>query len=223
MKAMILAAGLGKRLRPLTNTIPKPNLMVGGKSLIERNIESLIKCGFEEIVINVSYLKDDIKNHVKEKFPNRKIYFSEELTPLGTGGGVQQALHLLGNKPFILVNADICHSFELQNLNMDIEFTHIIGVKNPNHNVNGDFSLNGNTVYLKDSKNDFTWSGISVINPRIFEGMDKLSAPFSIWNSVIKKHILEGRVTGESSNKNWIDTGTIERLALANKVFKEEN
>ena len=111
MKAMILAAGLGKRLRPLTNTIPKPNLMVGNKSLIQRNIELLIQNGFDEIVINVFHLKSLVKDHVISKFPNTKIIFSDETELLGTGGGVKQALNYLGGDSFLLINADICHEF----------------------------------------------------------------------------------------------------------------
>jgi len=93
MKAMILAAGLGKRLRPLTDTVPKPNLMVGNKSLIQRNIELLIQNGFDEIVINVFHLKSRVKDHVISMFPNTKIIFSDEAELLGTGGGVKQALN----------------------------------------------------------------------------------------------------------------------------------
>ncbi|MGB1838740.1 MAG: nucleotidyltransferase family protein, partial [Gammaproteobacteria bacterium] len=116
MKAMILAAGLGKRLRPLTNTIPKPNLMVGNKSLIQRNIELLIQNGFDEIVINVFHLKSLVKDHVISMFPNTKITFSDEVELLGTGGGVKQALNYLGDESFLLINADICHEFKLDTL-----------------------------------------------------------------------------------------------------------
>ena len=97
MKAMILAAGLCKRLKPLTNHIPKPLLKVGNQSLIERNIRSLLNYGFDEIVINVSYLGNMITEHVLEIFPNNKIIFSKESEPLGTGGGIKNALKLLGD------------------------------------------------------------------------------------------------------------------------------
>ena len=223
MKAMILAAGLGKRLRPLTNTVPKPNLMVGGKSLIQRNIEKLVDSGFEEIIINTSHLGEKIKKHVFEKFPDTKIAFSEETEPLGTGGGVKKALKLLGEEPFLLLNADIYHSINLRDMHKHVELAHIIGVPNPEHNPDGDFSLNGSKVSINESSNDFTWSGISIINPSIFNNIDNLIAPYSIWGSVLKKYIQDKKVTAEISQKTWIDTGTIERLALANKVFKEEN
>ena len=221
MKAMILAAGLGKRLRPLTNTIPKPNLMVGNKSLIQRNIELLIQNGFDEIVINVFHLKSLVKDHVISKFPNTKIIFSDETELLGTGGGVKQALNYLGDS-FLLINADICHEFKLDTLIMDVEYAHIVGVKNPDHNIVGDFSIDGSKVSI-NSSNNLTWSGISVINPKIFESFENIKSPYSIWNPVIYKYIELGKVSGEFFDGSWIDTGTIERLALANEVFKDEN
>ena len=222
MKAMILAAGLGKRLRPLTNTIPKPNLMVGNKSLIQRNIELLIQNGFDEIVINVFHLKSLVKDHVISKFPNTKIIFSDETELLGTGGGVKQALNYLGNDSFLLINADIYHEFKLDTLIMDVEYAHIVGVKNPDHNIVGDFSIDGSKVSI-NSSNNLTWSGISVINPKIFESFENIKTPYSIWNPVIYKYIELGKVSGEFFDGSWIDTGTIERLTLANEVFKDEN
>jgi MurNAc alpha-1-phosphate uridylyltransferase len=222
MKAMILAAGLGKRLRPLTDTIPKPNLMVGNKSLIQRNIELLIQNGFDEIVINVFHLKSRVKDHVISKFPNTKITFSDEAELLGTGGGVKQALNYLGDESFLLINADICHEFKLDTLIMDVEYAHIVGVKNPDHNIVGDFSIDGSMVSINNS-NNMTWSGISVINPKIFESFENIKTPYSIWNPVIYKYIELGKVSGEFFDGSWIDTGTIERLTLANKVFKDEN
>ena len=94
---------------------------------------------------------------------------------------------------------------------------------NPKHNPNGDFSLNGTKVSINKTSNDFTWSGISIINPSIFNNTDNLIAPYSIWGSVLKKYIQDQKITAEISHKTWIDTGTIDRLGLANKSFKEEN
>ena len=109
MKAMILAAGYGKRMMPLTENVPKPLLKIGNESLIERNINALLAAGFNDIIINVSYLGSMIKKHVLEIFPNANISFSEEEIPLGTGGGVLNAIGLLGKDPFLLINADIYH------------------------------------------------------------------------------------------------------------------
>ena len=223
MKAMILAAGFGKRLKPLTDDIPKPLLKVGNQSLIERNIRSLLNYGFDEIVINVSYLGNMITEHVLELFPNNKIVFSEESQPLGTGGGIVNALELLGDKPFMLINADIYHNINLTALNTDVKAAHLVGVRNPEHNLKGDFSLENNLVCVKSESNDFTWSGISIINPKIFDELEPQEMPFDIWYRVLIQFINNKDVTSEISEDIWIDTGTIDRLELANKTHKDEN
>ena len=223
MKAMILAAGLGKRLKPLTNDIPKPLLKVGNQSLIERNIRSLLNYGFDEIVINVSYLGNMITEHVLEIFPNNKIIFSKESEPLGTGGGIKNALKLLGDEPFMLINADIYHNINLAAVKTAPKYAHLVGVKNPEHNIQGDFSLDNNIVLARSELNDFTWSGISIINPTIFSQLQTQEMPFDIWNSVLMKFINNNKITAEIYEGIWIDTGTIDRLELANKTHKDEN
>ena len=223
MKAMILAAGLGKRLKPLTNDIPKPLLKVGNQSLIERNIRSLLNYGFDEIVINVSYLGNMITEHVLEIFPNNKIIFSKESEPLGTGGGIKNALKLLGDEPFMLINADIYHNINLAAVKTAPKYAHLVGVKNPEHNIQGDFSLENNIVLARSKLNDFTWSGISIINPTIFSQLQTQEMPFDIWNSVLMQFINNNKITAEIYEGIWIDTGTIDRLELANKTHKDEN
>ena len=223
MKAMILAAGFGKRLKPLTDDIPKPLLKVGNQSLIERNIRSLLNYGFDEIVINVSYLGNMITEHVLELFPNNKIVFSEESQPLGTGGGIVNALELLGDKPFMLINADIYHNINLTALNSDVKAAHLVGVRNPEHNLKGDFSLENDLVCVKSESNDFTWSGISLINPKIFDELEPQEMSFDIWYKVLMQFINNKEVTAEISEDIWIDIGTIDRLELANKTHKDEN
>ena len=223
MKAMILAAGLGKRLKPLTNDIPKPLLKVGNQSLIERNIRSLLSYGFDEIVINVSYLGNMITEHVLEIFPNNKIIFSKESEPLGTGGGIKNALKLLGDEPFMLINADIYHNINLAAVKTAPKYAHLVGVKNPEHNIQGDFSLDNNIVLARSELNDFTWSGISIINPTVFSQLQTQEMPFDIWNSVLMQFINNNKITAEIYEGIWIDTGTIDRLELANKTHKDEN
>ena len=223
MKAMILAAGYGKRMMPLTENLPKPLLKVGKKSLIERNINSLLGAGYKEIVINVSYLGSMIKKHVLNIFPHNDISFSEESTPLGTGGGILNAINLLGDEPFLLINADIFHKIELKDLKRDVEIAHIVGVNNPAHNLNGDFSIDSDLVTIKNNTNKYTWSGVSVINPIIFQGLNIEDAPFDIWKSILVQYIKKNQVTGELSDSMWIDTGTIDRLELANRTYKDEN
>ena len=223
MKAMILAAGYGKRMMPLTENLPKPLLKIGNESLIERNINALLAAGFNNIIINVSYLGSMIKEHVLEIFPNANISFTEEEIPLGTGGGVLNAVGLLGKNPFLLINADIYHQINLKDIKQDVDIAHLVGVENPDHNVDGDFSLNADEVSISNNSNECTWSGISIINPIIFDELKIEDAPFDIWKSILIDYVQKNKVTGELSNSTWIDTGTIDRLELANKTYKDEN
>ena len=183
MKAMILAAGYGKRMMPLTENLPKPLLKIGNESLIERNINALLAAGFNDMIINVSYLGSMIKKHVLEIFPNANISFSEEEIPLGTGGGVLNAIGLLGKDPFMLINADIYHQINLKNIKQDVDIAHLVGVENPDHNVEGDFSLNADEVSISNNLNECTWSGISIINPIIFDELKIEDAPCLLYTS----------------------------------------
>ena len=223
MKAMILAAGLGKRLMPLTQHTPKPLIKVGKKSLIERNIFWLQQNGISEIIINVSYQGEMIIDYVSKKFPDLNTSFSKEDELLGTGGAILNVLPFFNEKPFLLMNADIFHNIEIKNLPQDTKKAHLVGVPNPNHNINGDFSLKQSIVSIANRENDLTWSGISVINPIIFKENSFQSNSFNIWDSVLPKYIDNGEVTGEKSNELWIDVGTSDRLELANQILKEEN
>ena len=223
MKAMILAAGFGKRLLPITETTPKPLLKVGNKSLIQRNINLLIENGFSEIIINVSHLGSSIKEHVEEIFPEEKIYFSFEDSPLGTGGGILKALPLLGDEPFLVMNADIFHKIKLENLPDFVEYGHLIGVPNPEYNIHGDFSLSNNFVNINTNSNKLTWSGISVINPVIFKENAFESNSFNMWDAVLLKYINKIAITGQTSFEPWLDVGTLERLKLATSVYNNDN
>ena len=223
MKAFILAAGYGKRLLPLTKTSPKPLLKVGETSLIERNIKHILNSGISEIVINVSYLGELIRNHVIEKFPNENINFSIEEEPLGTGGGLYKALPLLGSEPFLCMNADIFHNIKLDNLYSDVESALLVGVPNPKHNLEGDFSLDNNMVKINREGNDLTWSGISIINPIIFNNKSFQSTSFNIWENLLVESIKKNSVKGIKSSDFWIDVGTIDRLKLANTVYNDQN
>ena len=223
MKAFILAAGYGKRLLPLTENSPKPLLKVGDISLIERNIEHILNSGISEIVINISYLGALVREHVIEKFPNENINFSVEEKPLGTGGGVYKALPLLGSEPFLCMNADLFHNIKLDNLFSDVESALLIGVPNPEHNQMGDFSLDKDIVNINTEGNDLTWSGISIINPRIFKNKYFESTSFNIWESVLLEYIKKKSIKGIRSSDLWIDVGTLDRLKLANTVYNDQN
>ena len=223
MKAFILAAGYGKRLLPLTENSPKPLLKVGDTSLIERNIEHILNSGISEIVINISYLGALVRGHVIEKFPNENINFSVEEKPLGTGGGLYKALPLLGSEPFLCMNADLFHNIKLDNLFSDVESALLIGVPNPEHNQMGDFSLDKDIVNINTEGNDLTWSGISIINPRIFKNKYFESTSFNIWESVLLEYIKKKSIKGIRSSDLWIDVGTLDRLKLANTVYNDQN
>ena len=223
MKAMILAAGFGKRLLPVTESIPKPLLKIGNETLIQRNIKLLIESGYSEIIINVSHLGHLIKEHVEETFPGKDISFSFEEKPLGTGGGILKALPLLGDECFLVINADIFHNIKLTGLLNNVEAAHLIGVPNPNHNIDGDFNIRNNLVTVGSNSNNLTWSGLSIINPVIFKDNSFKTNSFNMWNAVLSKYINKNLVTGEISSELWLDVGTPERLKLANSVYNDEN
>ena len=223
MKAMILAAGFGKRLLPLTENLPKPLLKVGDQTLIERNINYLIKSGFSEIVINASHHGDLLMEHVNNIFPGHNILFSIEEKPLGTGGGILNALEIVGDETFLVMNSDIFHNIDITHLPKDIEAAHLIGVSNPGHNPNGDFKINDDIVEITKGSNNLTWSGISIINPVIFKENSFESKTFNMWDTVLPKYISSKKVTAHASSEFWIDVGTPERLNLANRVYNDKN
>ena len=223
MKAMILAAGEGKRLQPLTLKTPKPLLKVGPSSLIEDQIHGLAKLGINEFVINISYLGEQIKQSLKNHSHFQNISFIEEPFPYGTGGALVNAMDHLGEDPFILCNADIFSEIDLSRLPTSTEAAHLIGISNPNHNQDGDFSLLGSSVIINERINDLTWSGISLVNPKILKEYLNLDFPFDIWNTIMIPLIKERKITAHQDNSLWIDIGTIERLELARASLKEEN
>ena len=223
MKAMILAAGLGSRMQPITKKIPKPLLDVGGISLIERSINQLIAFGVNEFVINVSYLGDQIKEALQSMDSISKIIFIDEPFPYGTGGALVNARDFLGSDPFILSTADIIFDLSFRQLPPNVETVHLVAVKNPEHNQGGDFSIKENFVLIKDEMNDFTYSGVSVINPNILDAHLSREYPFDLWNTVLKPLIAKSMITAHFDDSLWIDVGTVDRLKLARRVLKDEN
>ena len=223
MKAMILAAGLGSRMQPITKKIPKPLIDVGGISLIERSINQLIAFGVNEFVINVSYLGDPIKDALQSMDRISKIIFIDEPFPYGTGGALVNARDFLGSDPFILSTADIIFDLSFRQLPPNVETVHLVAVKNPEHNQGVDFSIKENFVLIKDEMNDFTYSGVSVINPNILDAHLSREYPFDLWNTVLKPLIAKSMITAHFDDSLWIDVGTVDRLKLARRVLKDEN
>ena len=224
MKAMILAAGLGSRLQPITDKLPKPLIDVGGVSLIERLINQFIAFGVSEFVINVSYLGDQIKEALQSIDAISKIIFVDEPFPYGTGGALVNAKNFLGKDPFILSTADIIFDLDFHQLPSTIVAAHLVAVKNPEHNKRGDFSMKANSVFItNDGRNDFTYSGISILNPNILDTHLSRKYPFDLWNTILKPLIEKSMVSAHFDDSLWIDVGTEDRLKLARKVLKDEN
>jgi len=215
MKAMILAAGLGTRMRPLTHTTPKPLLKVGGIPLIVWHLERLAHDGFKEVVINVAHLGEKIKEALGDGSEwGVEIVYSDEQEEGGleSAGGIIKALPLLGEETFLVVNGDIFTEYDF-NREKKLEkgiVAHLVLVPNPEHNLEGDFALNGGKVV--DAK-AYTFSGIGYYSPTLFNGVEygkKSIVP------LLKKAMKEGRVTGELFEGEWLDIGTPERLELLN-------
>jgi MurNAc alpha-1-phosphate uridylyltransferase len=210
MKAMLLAAGRGERMRPLTDTIPKALLSVGGKPLIVWHLERLRRAGFVEIVINLAHLGDKIEAALKDgrEFGVRIVY-SREGEALETAGGIAFALPLLGKQPFLIVNADIYCEFDFSGLRAVEEIAHLVLVDNPPHHPRGDFALSQDKVATTGTPM-LTFSGIGVYRPELFFGIARgTKAPLA---PLLRHAIAEHRVTGERYGGVWCDVGTPERL-----------
>lgn len=212
MKVMLLAAGRGERMGPLTEYCPKPLLQVAGCALIEHHIVALKAHGFSEFVINVAYLGEQIKEKLGngERWAVNIEYSDEGSQALETGGGIFKALSLLGKEPFLLVNADVWTDFPYANLRAKVDKNiHLVLVNNPAHNKKGDFCLLDGAVELAGSER-YTYCGIGVFNPVIFEQQTAGVFPLA---PIIRQSISKGQVSGELHHGEWIDVGTPERLA----------
>ncbi len=211
MRAMILAAGRGERLRPLTDKKPKPLIEVRGKPLIVHHLERLAAAGFGEVVINQGHLGQLLPDTLGDGSQwNICIQYSEEpAAALETGGGIFKALPLLGNGPFAIINGDIFCEFPFARLKaVKCDWCHLVLVPNPAHNPAGDFSLQGARA-ANSGPSMHTFSGIAVYHPRLFEGCSP--GKFSVV-PLIRKATREHVVTGEIFDGHWSDAGTIERL-----------
>jgi len=214
MKAMILAAGRGERLRPLTEQLPKPLVEAGGKPLIGWHLERLAAAGWREAVINVSHLAERIVAHVGDGARyGMRVAWSREAEPLETAGGIAKALPLLGNAPFLLVNSDIYCEYDfsrVKSISLKANLAHLVLVPNPAHHADGDFTLDGETVG-NGAAPRYTYAGVAVMSPAIVAGVragDK--APLG---PLLRQAAGERRLSGELFRGVWTDVGTIERLA----------
>ncbi len=213
MRAIILAAGRGSRMGQLTDHTPKALLKVKNKFLIEYSIESLKTAGIHEIVINISYKREQIKTTLGDgsRF-GVCLQYSEEPTALETGGGIFQALPLLGNEPFITTSCDIISDYAFQNLKNLKNLAHLILVNNPSFHPKGDFCLENNRIYLGDDKN-YTYGNIGLLHPALFSNC---KPGRFLLGDLLKKAIAEKKVSGECFQGRWSNIGTKEDLAQAN-------
>ncbi|MFK8042511.1 N-acetylmuramate alpha-1-phosphate uridylyltransferase MurU [Congregibacter sp.] len=219
-RAMLLAAGKGERMRPLTLDTPKPLLPVAGKPLIEYHIERLVAVGVRDIVINVSWLGEQIEAYCGDGSRwGCDLRYSREPEPLETAGGIIQALPLLGDNPFVLVNADIWTDFDFEKLlSMPLpkQAAHLVLVDNPEHNTAGDFSLEAGSVQLPSTKT-LTYAGIGLYDPLFFKGFAPGKRALL---PLLQRAIEESRLFAEHHLGHWTDVGTPERLeALEQRIL----
>jgi MurNAc alpha-1-phosphate uridylyltransferase len=211
MKAMILAAGRGNRMRPLTDHTPKPLLPAGGKPLIQHHIERLAAAGFRELVINHAHLGQLIEDGLGDgsRF-GVSIAYSGEGQPLETGGGIFKALPLLGPDPFLAVNGDIWTDIPFDGLALaDGDLAHLVLVENPSHNAHGDFALRDGRIQA-DGEPCFTFSGVGVYSRELFAGCVPGTFPLA---PLLRAAMEDGRVSGQLHRGHWYDIGTPARLA----------
>lgn len=215
MKAMILAAGLGERMRPLTDTTPKPLLKVGGIPLIVWHLERLAHDGLTDIVVNIAHLGHQIPEALGDGSEwGVNITYSDEQEEGGleSAGGIVKALPLLGEDLFLVVNGDIWSDYDFQASRKlaDGVLAHLILVPNPKHNADGDFALDGQRIV--DNK-QYTFSGIGYYSPKLFEGVPYGKSALA---PLLRAAIKENKVSGELYEGEWLDIGTPERLSLLN-------
>jgi MurNAc alpha-1-phosphate uridylyltransferase len=212
---MILAAGLGKRMRPLTEHTPKPLLLCAGKPLIVYHIEALVAAGVTELVINHAYLGEQICAALGDGSRyGAQIQYSAEQQPLDTGAGIVKALPLLGEQPFILTNADVWTDFDYRQLvGKAVERAHLVLVDNPEHNPGGDFSLQSSGRVVADTNQPdgvaLTFAGISVLSPALFANCPTGRFPLK---QPLLAAMQQQQVSGQHHQGGWVDVGTPQRL-----------
>ena len=225
MKAMILAAGLGNRMRPLTLYTPKPLLEVGGKSLIVWHIEKLRDIGVTEIVINSAWLADKLIGTLGDGSQfGVQIRWTREDEGLETAGGIINALPLLGTEPFILVNGDVWTTMDfapLLDIQLGEDLAHLVLVDNPPQHAEGDFTLKDGRAYTFEQNiegENLTFSGVSVIHPRMFAGLEAGKRPLA---PLLKQSMLDGQIAAAKLQGAWVDVGTPERLTALDLQIRQ--
>lgn len=213
---MILAAGRGDRLRPLTDNLPKPLLEVNGKPLIQYHIEALCRAGIRQLVINHARLGEQIIAYFGDgrDYGVKISYSAEGEAPLETGGGIKKALPLLGDQPFAVVNADIWSDYDFSRLPRTTGgLAHLVMVPNPPHHPKGDFCLRDKRVLERAGKR-LTYSGIGVFSPDLFSDCESRAFPLA---PLLRRAMEDRQISGELYRGQWVDVGTPERLNQLNQ------
>ena len=221
MKAMILAAGRGERMRPLTDAVPKPLLNAGGKPLIDYHLNALASSGVNQVVVNVAWQKQRLLDHLGDgsRFGLRVDISDEGEAALETGGGVYRALKYLGQEAFWLVNGDVYAEPDFSAVELPAGMlAHLLMVPNPEHNPGGDFCLQDGLI-SNQGPVMFTYSGISILHPGLFRGCRDGVFPLA---PLLSKAAAEGKVSGELLTSFWCDVGTPERLAWLDKKLASQ-
>jgi MurNAc alpha-1-phosphate uridylyltransferase len=216
MKAMLLAAGRGERMRPLTDSLPKPLLSAGGHRLIDYPLHALARAGVDEVVINLSWHGGMIRDYVGDgrRYGLALQYSEEGPVPLETGGGIHRALGMLGADPFLLVNGDVWTDLPLASLRLSPgSLAELALVANPAHNPGGDFALNAQGRIVAQGPR-LTYSGIAILDPALFAGC--VPGRFTL-KPLLDRALAAGRLTGVPWSGHWLDIGTPERLAVLDR------
>jgi len=229
MKAMILAAGRGERMRPLTDRGPKPLLAVAGRPLIGHLIERLARAGCTDLVVNVSHLAEQIERELGDGSRlGVRIAYSREEQALETGGGIAYALPLLGPEPFLAINSDIYCDYDFARLASaaarlapDAPGAHLVLVDNPPHHPAGDFCLENGRVAPDGARPRLTFSGIGVYPPALFTGVAR-GAKCQL-AALLRPVMAQGRVSGEHHRGLWMDIGTPQRLEDLERLLAAGN
>ncbi|MCL1074237.1 N-acetylmuramate alpha-1-phosphate uridylyltransferase MurU [Shewanella dokdonensis] len=211
MRAMILAAGRGERLRPLTDTLPKPLVPVAGKPLIAYHLQHLAALGIHEVVINCAWLAPLLMDTLGDgRRYGVTIHYSVEAQALETGGGIKRALPLLGSEPFLVINGDI-YVDKLPSLPMlkDNCLAHLWMVANPSHHPQGDFVLKDNFLVAEEEGTKLTFSGMGIYHPQLFADVNETR--FAL-GPLLRQKIADGFVSAEQWPAYWCDVGTVARL-----------
>ena len=222
MKAFLLAAGRGKRLKPLTNEIPKPLIDISGKPLIQYKLEALKEIGVRDVVINISYMKERFhEQYLNWKSLGMNIELSYEEDLLGTGGGIGKVSDFFNDQDFIFCSSDVWTEYDLNNLHLSKPFLgHLVLVNNSDLNPEGDVSLVKDVIYPKVEGDSYSFSGIALLNPVLFKEVEEKS--YDLWKRVLKPAVLDGKISGEVFEGSHININTIDDLQKIDGYTHEE-